>query len=121
MLRRSSAVEQLPVKEMVVGSNPTAGAKKFIFMDYIVYILLSKKDNKLYVGQTSNLEKRLNEHCTGKVFSTQKRLPLILIHKENFDSRKNAMKREKFLKSLYGAKEKQKILKEFLSNGSSKI
>ena len=26
LFRRSSAVERLPVKEMVVGSNPTAGA-----------------------------------------------------------------------------------------------
>jgi len=88
---------------------------------YFLYILFSKKDNNLYIGQTNNLEKRLKEHKLGSVKSTKNRRPLVLIKKEVFNSRSSAIKRERFLKSLYGYKEKTKILKEFLSNGSSKI
>lgn len=88
-------------------------------MKYTVYILFSKKDDGLYVGHTSNLSKRFKEHASGRVKSTHRRLPLILIHQEVFNTRREATKREKFLKSLYGAKEKRGIIKNFLSNGSS--
>jgi putative endonuclease len=88
-------------------------------MKFAVYILYSRKDKKLYVGQTVNLEKRLVLHFSGRVKSTKSRLPLELIKSEEYDTRAEAMKREKYLKSLFGAKEKEKILKEFLSNGSS--
>jgi len=74
------------------------------------------KDKKLYVGHTDNLEKRLNEHNDGKVISTQKRRPLILLHNERFLTRSLAMRREKFLKSLYGARFKQKLVKNYLKN-----
>jgi putative endonuclease len=88
-------------------------------MDYNVYILFSRKDGKLYIGQTNNLNKRLKEHNSGLVFSTKNRRPLVLIRNEKFNSRSKAMNREKFLKSLYGYKARIKILKEFLSDGSS--
>ncbi len=89
-------------------------------MKYFVYILFSKKDHGLYVGHTSNLQKRLKEHNSGQVRSTSKRIPIVLIYKESFGTRRDAMKRERFLKSLYGSREKQKILKKFLANGYSK-
>ncbi len=69
-------VERLPVKEWVVGSNPTTGAK--YSMDYFVYVLYSQKDKNLYIGQTNKLEIRLNEHLNGRVKSTKNRRPLLL-------------------------------------------
>jgi putative endonuclease len=78
--------------------------------------LYSKRDKKLYVGQTKDLKKRIVEHNKGKVNSTKNRRPLVLIHKESFTTRYDAMRREKFLKSLYGSRMKQKILREYLKN-----
>ncbi len=43
---------------------------------FTVYILLSEKDNKRYIGFTHNLERRLTEHNSGKVKSTKNRIPL---------------------------------------------
>lgn len=81
---------------------------------FYVYILLSKKDNKLYVGCTEDLKARLERHNTGSVFATKNRRPLVLIHSENFSNKGDAFNRERFLKSLWGSREKKKILAKFL-------
>ena len=83
---------------------------------YTVYILLSQKDKKLYVGCTSDVEKRLKWHENGSVEATRYRRPLVLIHQEKYISKKEAFSRERFLKSLWGAREKKKILESFLAN-----
>ena len=61
---------------------------------FYVYVLLSKKDNKLYTGQTKDLSKRLSEHNSGRVKSTRNRRPFELIHSENFLTRSKARWRE---------------------------
>ena len=76
-------------------------------MQFFVYILKSTKDNKLYIGQTNNIEARLLRHNSGKVTATKNRRPLILIYKEDYASRAEAMRREKYLKSLKGGLEKK--------------
>lgn len=86
-------------------------------MVYTVYILYSKKDKKLYVGRTKNIVTRLARHRAGCVNATKYRRPIELIHKENFDDKGEAFNRERFLKSLWGAREKKKILQEYLKNG----
>ncbi|MBI5403672.1 MAG: GIY-YIG nuclease family protein [Ignavibacteriae bacterium] len=65
---------------------------------YHVYVLKSLKDGKLYIGQTGNLEKRLLKHNSGMCKSTKSRLPLELIYKEEYNTRSEAIKREKELK-----------------------
>ena len=62
-------------------------------MTYTVYILISLKDSKRYIGMTSDLNRRLNEHNSGKVKSTKNRRPMKLIYTEEFDSKEDAMKR----------------------------
>lgn len=84
-------------------------------MAYAVYILYSLKDNKLYVGCTSDLTQRLKRHMDGQVIATKNRRPLELIHSEPFDSKADAFNRERFFKSLWGAREKKKILKKYLT------
>jgi putative endonuclease len=69
---------------------------------YYVYILLSEKDNIRYVGYTKNLKRRINEHNSGSVKSTKNRRPLKLIYSEEYESKGDAMKREKFFKSGLG-------------------
>ena len=83
---------------------------------YYVYILYSLKDNKLYIGFTNNLKKRLAEHANGKVDATKNRTPLKLIHYEYFVNRDDAEARERFLKSGYGRKQFKEILKHTLKN-----
>ena len=77
---------------------------------YYVYVLYSHKDNKLYIGSTPDLKKRYTKHQTGFVRATKHRLPLTLIYYEAYLLRKDAIRREKYLKSGGGRKELAKQL-----------
>ncbi|MCD4769851.1 MAG: GIY-YIG nuclease family protein [Bacteroidales bacterium] len=67
-------------------------------MKYFVYILKSKKDSSFYIGYTSNLERRLSEHNEGRSRYTAKKAPWELHYFEEFLSKSEAIKRERFLK-----------------------
>ena len=67
-----------------------------------IYVLYSKKDGRLYVGCTKNVAERIKRHNYGLAVSTKNRRPLVSIHEENFHSKADAFKRERFLKSLWG-------------------
>lgn len=82
---------------------------------YYVYVLYSFKDRKLYIGSTNNLRKRLSEHARGEVKSTNRRRFLKLIHYEYFINKEDADAREIFLKSGYGRKQLNEILKRTLT------
>ena len=69
---------------------------------YTVYILLSRKDRKRYVGFSDDIKRRVSEHNSGKVISTKNRRPLDLIYSEEFESKSEAMEREKFFKTHAG-------------------
>ena len=79
---------------------------------FFVYLLLSLKDNKTYLGSTDNLSKRIKEHNEGKSRSTKYRRPLKLIYKEEFDTLEEARIREKYLKTRQGRNELKKILEK---------
>ena len=66
---------------------------------YFVYILKSLKNNDIYIGSTENVIKRFNLHNKGKVKSTKAYRPWQLLNKEEFNSRSDAVKRERFLKT----------------------
>jgi putative endonuclease len=85
-------------------------------MSYFVYILLSQKDKKLYVGCTNNLEQRLKDHNSGKVFATKLRRPFVIIYNEEYREKADAFNRERFLKSLWSARFKRKILNQYKQN-----
>lgn len=82
-------------------------------MHYFVYILFSKKDKKLYVGCSHNVSGRIIEHNSGKVGATKNRRPFIVIYTEEFDDKGKAFNRERYLKSLWSARFKKKILEEY--------
>lgn len=66
---------------------------------YYLYILKSLKDDNLYVGTTDDVEKRLEEHNSGKSKSTRLRRPFQLVHKETYETLSEARKREWYLKN----------------------
>jgi putative endonuclease len=83
---------------------------------YYVYILLSKKDGKFYIGYTDNLKLRFKEHNEGRVRSTKARRPFELIYYEAFLNKYDAYIREKWLKGGWGFNQIRKILKNYLTS-----
>ena len=82
---------------------------------YYTYVLQSLKDLKFYYGYTENLKSRIEQHNKGKVESTKYRRPLKLIYFEGCLNKKDAIKREKYLKTYYG----KMFLKKRLLNSYS--
>jgi putative endonuclease len=70
----------------------------FLLMNYYTYIIKSDKDGSFYIGSTSNIERRLLEHNNGHSPYTSKKIPWKLIYLQEFKSKTEAIKREKFLK-----------------------
>jgi len=69
---------------------------------FYTYILRSEKDGKNYTGYTKDLNLRFEQHQKGEVDSTKYRRPLKLIYFEACLSQKDALHREKYLKTHYG-------------------
>ncbi len=79
---------------------------------FFVYVIGSKIRKYIYVGLTENVERRVGEHNKGKEKTTKPYLPFELIHREQFNTRIEARKREKQLKSGFG---KEWIKKNFIT------
>ena len=69
---------------------------------YYTYVLRSLKNGVLYKGQTQDLESRLTVHNSGMVSYTKKHMPWELVYYESFETRSEAMAREKFFKTGKG-------------------
>lgn len=82
-------------------------------MFYYVYILQSHKDKSLYIGYTADLKKRFKEHNDGKSSATKPFRPYSLIYYEAFLNRIDAKNREEYLKSGYGRRTINKMLKKY--------
>ncbi len=68
-------------------------------MSYYVYMLKSRSIKPVtYVGYTNNLKKRINLHNTGKGAKFTKGRKWILIYKEKFKSKREAISREYYIK-----------------------
>ena len=82
-------------------------------MNY-VYILKCK-DDSLYTGWTNNLDKRIKAHAEGKGAKyTKARLPIELVYFEEYQDKREAMKREYAIKQLK-RKEKLELIKKPLT------
>ena len=77
---------------------------------YFVYIIQSLKDNKYYIGSTSNVELRLKFHNSGRQRSTKHRIPFVLVYTETFQNRLEAEIREKQVKSYKGGEAFKKLI-----------
>ena len=69
---------------------------------FYTYVLKSEKDKRLYIGFSSNLKKRLDEHQKGLVSVTKNRRPLELVYYEACKTEEKAILREKSLKTGFG-------------------
>jgi putative endonuclease len=69
-------------------------------MIYSFYIIESGKNGKFYIGQTKDINDRLKRHNNGESLVTKYGIPWRLIKLENFNTRTEAIKRERYLKSL---------------------
>ena len=78
-----------------------------------VYALSSEMDGRIYVGFSSNVEKRLKEHNAEKTKSTKGFRPWKVIYTESVASRIEARELEKYYKSGSG-KEKLKLIQKAL-------
>lgn len=83
---------------------------------FFVYVLLSLKDHKFYIGFTNDLERRIKEHERGKNISTNSRLPVKLIYFEGHLSKEDALRRESYFKTTKGKTTLRQILKEYLNS-----
>ncbi len=85
---------------------------------FYTYVLLSLKDNKYYIGYTSDLRKRIKEHFSGKSFATKSRLPFKLIFYEAFEKKESALRREKYFKTNSGKRALKIMLRESYNSSS---
>ena len=80
-------------------------------MKYFVYLLLSKKNSKLYsyVGMTNNLTKRINLHNSSKGAKYTRGKKWYLAYKKSYNSKSKALKEEYRLKKDKKKREKIKL------------
>jgi len=83
---------------------------------YYTYVLLSLSDHLFYTGYTKDVFTRFQQHATGCVPSTYNRRPLRLIYFEACRSQKDALARERYLKSGMGKRFIRNRLKDYLSD-----
>lgn len=89
-------------------------------MDFHVYVIKSLSTAKIYIGQTSDLKRRIKQHndinCKLILYTKRNLGPWRLIYSEIYHTRAEAMKREKQLKSGKG---RQWLHDNILSHESS--
>ncbi len=83
-------------------------------LPYCVYILLSLKDDNFYVGYTTDLPRRFDEHASGRNTSTAPRRPFVLVHAEYYLAKADAERRENYLKTAKGRRTLRLMLPESL-------
>jgi putative endonuclease len=70
---------------------------------FYVYALYSNEYKKIYIGFTSDLEKRLFSHNHGlKKGYTSKFRPWTVVYSEEFSDKQSALRRERQLKTAQG-------------------
>ena len=78
-------------------------------MNYYVYMLKSKSiKSTTYVGYTNNLRKRILLHNSGKGAKFTRGRKWVLIYKEKFKSKKEAISREYYIKKNRSLRNKLK-------------
>jgi putative endonuclease len=73
-------------------------------MNFCVYIIESIELSTYYIGQTSNITDRLERHNNGESISTKSKRPWKLLFTKEFETRSQAVKFERYLKSLKNKK-----------------
>ncbi len=69
---------------------------------YWVYAIKSESTERIYIGQTSDLDERVRKHNSGEVYSTKCDRPWRLFACQEFESRSQAMWKENEIKQSKG-------------------
>ena len=69
---------------------------------WIAYILRSVAKGTLYKGSCHDLVERLKDHNAGRVRSTKNGRSWVVMYSEEFESKRDALIRERFFKSRSG-------------------
>ena len=93
---------------------PAGGRKLYNNIMWFVYALYNPEADKIYIGETSRLAERLEEHNKKNKynFTTRTAGQWLLIYKEEVHDRKQALIREKQLKSFRGREFIRKQIKK---------
>jgi putative endonuclease len=86
-------------------------ARLFCFMKYFVYILQSEKDQSFYIGYSENPAVRLEKHNSANSGYTSTKQPWKIVYTEEFETKGEALKREKFLKRQKNRSFCEKLIK----------
>lgn len=86
---------------------------------YYVYILQS--NDRFYVGYTTRLEGRLEEHNAGLNISTKAFRPWKIIYFESHLNQLDALRREKYFKTTQGRLSLRRMLREYLTEQNVKL
>src|SRR5436190_11232139 len=104
----------------VIGSTPIFSTKPrffagFLFDMYFVYILYSASKNKFYVGQTDSIGNRLKSHSAGMSPYTSTADDWNLVYYEEFQTRTEAIRREKEIKKKKSRRYIEELVKSKIS------
>jgi len=77
---------------------------------FTTYVLRSVLSGRFYTGSTSDFDTRFTQHNSDLSTSTKNRGPWQLIHREDFETRKEAVSRERYLKTGAGRDELKRIV-----------
>ncbi len=75
-----------------------------------VYAIYSEDCDRIYVGLTNNLERRISEHKRGHTKSTKRFKKIRLIYAKVFEDYKSARQEEKRLKAGQGRRFLRKLI-----------
>jgi putative endonuclease len=79
-------------------------------VEFYVYILFSSTLDRYYVGYSSDLISRLDEHNHGATRSTRPGRPWILVYSEKFAKKSSAIKRENQIKKMKSRKYIERLI-----------
>jgi putative endonuclease len=83
---------------------------------YYVYILKSVRKKFFYTGYTADLKRRFKEHNSGEELSTKHYAPFELIHYEAYICKKDAHRRERYLKTSKGKTTLKMMLSDYFQS-----
>ena len=89
--------------------------RPFLIVDHVVYILYSKRSNRNYTGYTTSLIDRFRSHNIFGKDGTAKYRPWIVVHVEFYQTKKEAISKEKYYKSGRGSINKNEIIKRYIA------
>jgi putative endonuclease len=84
-------------------------------MEFVTYVLYNKTHDRYYIGHTNNIEIRLKQHSDGRNSWTNRYKPWVVIYQNKHPTRAEAMREERYLKSLKNKERIQEYIKKYIA------